>query len=277
MSQFKQQSSDATPWGDYQSAASFTFDLDAGQLWRAGEKQKEGFGRFEFRGEYGPTVAVPRILEVFDKHDCHCTFFVPGRVAEEWPETITQIHDHGHEIAHHTYSHVHPRTLSREQEQTEFLRTVELFEDLTGEPPLGYRGGQTDQTLELAEEVGMIYDSSMMDTDIPYLRDDHPLVELPNHFLLDDFVYWGFNMKPTFDFQSGISPVGPVFDTWEAEFEGLHRRGRMFMLTMHPQVIGRASRIDALDDLLETVTNTDGAWVATCAELARHWKEHGAN
>ncbi|WP_226482317.1 polysaccharide deacetylase family protein [Natrinema amylolyticum] len=268
-----QLSTDDNPWGDHQSAAAFTFDLDAEQLWRAAGKRQEGFEKFAFRGAYGPEVGVPRILEVFEKHDCRSTFFVPGRVAEEWPETVREIHERGHEIAHHTYSHVHPRYMSAEREETEFERTVDVIEDLTGEKPLGYRGGQSGQTLEMAEENAMIYDSSMMDTDIPYARDDVDFVELPNHFLLDDFVYWGFNMRPAFDFQSGLSPVSPVFDTWKAEFDGLHRRGRLFMLTLHPQVIGRASRIDALDRLLDHVTSTDGAWVATCAEIARHWRQ----
>lgn len=281
----------ADRWGEYRAAATFTFDLDAEQLWRAAGRQEPGFERFSFRGTYGPEVGVPRILEVFERHDCRCTFFVPGRVAEERPATVQRIHEAGHEIAHHTYSHEHPRTMSAEREETEFKRTLDVIEDLTGDPPAGYRGGHAEQTVGLLAEAGMAYDASLMDTDLPYHVSDPPfavsdipyeqydldLVELPNAFLLDDFVYWGFNMDPCFGHQSGITPNGPVFDTWTAEFEGLRRRGRLFVPTMHPQVIGRASRIDGLDALVERAVEAEDTWVATCREVAAHWNERRAD
>lgn len=264
---------EADLWGTNQSAAVFTFDLDAEQLWRAEGNRDSDFERLSFRGKYGPDVGVPRILTLFEKYDCQCTFFVPGKVAEEWPTTIQQIHDMGHEIAHHTYSHEHPRHMDPEREEKEFKKTIDIIEDLTGEPPLGYRGGHSQRTLHLAEESGMRYDSSRQDTDVPYHHQKADLVELPNSFLLDDFVYWGYNMQPVFPYQSGISPNGPVFETWQQEFDGLHRRGRMFMLTMHPQVIGRAGRIDALEGLLQHVVETEDAWVTTCASAAEEWAQ----
>ncbi|AKU09239.1 polysaccharide deacetylase family protein [Haloferax gibbonsii] len=263
------------PWGEYRAAATFTFDLDANELWRAAAALDPEFARLDYRGDYGPEVGVPRLVELFEKYDVNCTFFVPGKVAAEWPEAVKLLHEHGHEIAHHGYTHVSPREMSAEREATEFRRTIEVFEDLTGEPPVGYRtvGGMRDQTLDLVEDAGMLYDASWQDTDMPYLREDRDLVEIPNDYLLDDFVYWGFNMSPTFEFQSGISPHGPVFDTWEAEFDGIRERGRLFVLTMHPQIVGRASRVDALESLLQRMLSTGDTWVTTCAELARYWRD----
>lgn len=256
-------------WGDQQAAAVFTFDLDAEQLWRAAADRNPGFERFGYKGAFGTKIGVPRVLEVFDKHDCRCTFFVPGTVAEAWPETVQRIHEAGHEIAHHTYSHTHPSQLSPEEEETQFKRTIDVFEDLIGTTPVGYRGGHSERTLSLLESVGMEYDSSLQDADVPYVMSGTDVVEVPNSLVLDDFPYWGFNMKPAFGFQSGISPTESVFDTWRAEFEGLRDRGRLFVLTMHPQVIGRAGRIDALDRLVERVAETD-TWITTCAEISRH-------
>jgi len=263
-----------TLWGEYRAAATFTFDLDAELLWHAVDEHEPGFERFAFRGTYGPKVGVPRILDVFEKHDCRATFFVPGMVAEEWPGVVTEIHDRGHEIAHHTYSHQHPRHMTDAEERAEFEETIAVFEDLLGERPSGYRGGHSPQTLAVAVENGLSYDASLMDDDLPYLLPEDDLVEIPNDFLLDDFVFWGFNMHPTFAAQSGITPTEPVFETWRAEFDALYRRGRQFVLTMHPQITGRASRIDALDDLLAHVTGTGDTWVATCREVAQHWREH---
>lgn len=263
------------PWGEYRAAATFTFDLDANELWHAASNIDPDFGRVAYRGDYGPEVGVPRLVKLFEKYDVNCTFFVPGKVAEKWPEAVQILHEHGHEIAHHGYTHVAPREMSAEREEREFKRTIDVFEDITGEPPVGYRtvGGIREQTLDLVENAGMLYDASWQDTDIPYLREDEDLVEVPNDYLLDDFVYWGFNMGPTFDFQSGISPHGPVFDMWKKEFDGIYDRGRLFVLTMHPQVVGRASRVDALESLVQRMVATDDTWLTTCAEIARYWRD----
>ncbi|WP_018256100.1 polysaccharide deacetylase family protein [Halomicrobium katesii] len=267
---------DQDPWpDDYQAAATFTFDLDAGELWRAAGSVDPEFARISYRGEYGPKVGVPRILDVFDRHDAQCTFFVPGKVAADWPAVVQRIHAAGHEIAHHGYTHDSPRNMPPEREEREFKQALDLFDDLLGETPTGYRtpGGTTDQTMELVLAAGMTYDASSQATDVPYLRDSGDLVEIPNCYLLDDFVYWGYNMSPAFEFQAGITPVQQVFEAWRAEFEGLYDRRRLFVPTMHPQVVGRASRVDMLDRLLERVLATDDTWVGTCADVASHWHE----
>jgi hypothetical protein len=85
-------------------------------------------------------------------------------------------------------------------------------------------------------------------------------------------VYFGFNMYPQMPYQSGITPSGPVFDSWRREFRALHKRGRLFMLMMHPQAIGRAGRIEQLEELLQEVVATDDALVTTCADAARRWQ-----
>lgn len=273
---------DASTWGsDYEAAAVFSFDLDADEIWRAASESDPGFGTdaIKTRGNFGCEVGVPRLLEVFDRYDLSCTFHVPGKVAEDWPETIQMIHDHGHELAHHGYTHIAPNEMSREEEEEEFKRAMDVFDDLIGETPVGYRnpgGGMSEHTIEFIEDAGMIYDSSRKDTDIPYVRRDSDIIEVPNNYLMDDFVYWGYNMSPPFSFQSGITPNGPVFDTWEDEFEGIHKRNRMFMLTGHPQIIGRASRIDALEDLVQSVVQSGDTWVTTTSEIAEHWKKNHA-
>lgn len=54
----------------------------------------------------GPSSKVtPRILEILDDYNIKATFFVIGKNAEHYPELIKRIHDSGHLIANHTYSH----------------------------------------------------------------------------------------------------------------------------------------------------------------------------
>jgi hypothetical protein len=47
----------------------------------------------------------------------------------------------------------------------------------------------------------------------------------------------------------------------------------MFMLMMHPQAIGRAGRIDRLEELIQDVMATGDTRIATCSEIAELWRE----
>lgn len=271
-----------SPWPEaYRSAACFTFDLDADEIWNLRIERDDTWDKppVKTRGNFGPQVAVPRILDLFERYDLPCTFFVPGRVAEDWPETIQAIHEAGHEIGHHGYRHVNPSNFeSREEEEADIKRALDVFDDLIGETPTGYRSPASDlsnHTLELLAENGIEWESSFIDTDIPYTHDEG-IVEIPFEWSLDDWPYFGFHMYPQLPYQSGISPTGPVFDSWEREFDGLYKRKRVFMLTMHPQAIGRAGRMDALEELVQHVMSTGDTWIASGEGIAEYWADQHA-
>lgn len=266
-------------WPDgNQSAACFTFDLDADEIWNLRIEDGNDWDKppIATRGEFGPNVAVPRILEVLDKYDLKATFFIPGKVAEDWPDTVKEIHDAGHEIGHHGYRHVNPSNFdSRAEEEEDIKKALDVFDDLIGETPVGYRspaGDLSNHTLEILAENGFTWESSFIDSDLPYELDEG-LVEIPFDWSLDDWPYFGFNMYPSLPYQSGISPTKPVFESWEAEFDGLHKRNRTFMLTMHPQIIGRAARIDALENLIQHALSTSSTWITSGEEIAEHWQK----
>jgi hypothetical protein len=61
-----------------------------------------------------------------------------------------------------------------------------------------------------------------------------------------------------------------VEEIWMEEFEGTRRLGGCFILTMHPQISGRPSRVALLDRMIGQVLACDDVWVATCLELAEH-------
>jgi len=270
----------AEPWPDgYRSAAVFTFDLDATETWDLRIERDEAWDKppVKTRGNFGPEVAVPRILDLFDRYDRKCTFFIPGKVAEDWPETVQRIHDAGHEIGLHGYRHRNPARLSPEEEEEELVRAIQVFEDLVGERPVGYRspaGDFSNHSFDILARNGVIYDSSLKDADFPCpLDDEGRIVELPDTWYLDDWPYFAFHMYPQLPYQSGIAATDPVFDTWRREFFGLHKRGRLFNLIMHPQIIGRAGRMDALEELLQDVIQTDDAWVTTVEDVAQYWRD----
>ena len=149
--------------------------------------------------EYGPKVAVPRILNLLEKHEIKATFFIPGYIAETNYEMILSISDSGHEIGHHGYMHEPPSTLSPLEEEEVLDKGSEIIKEITGVKPLGYRSPSWElspQSLKLLSERGFEYDSSLMGDDIPYFVKvgSRELVEIPIHWELDDHPF--FNYSP---------------------------------------------------------------------------------
>ncbi len=193
------------------STVCLTFDFDALSVWLAYERVTPAM---LWRGEYGARVGVPRILELLERHELKATFFVPGHTAESFPAETESILAAGHELAHHSYSHLDPSTQSPGEERADMERGWKALGGL-GVEPLGYRSPSADlseSTLALVEEFGFLYDSSLMADDYrpfrPRIGDrvsrDQPLErgresrlwELPLSFELDDWVHFQFNFDP---------------------------------------------------------------------------------
>ena len=54
----------------------------------------------------GPSlVSTPKILDILEEYDIKATFFVIGYMAEKHPEILRMVHEKGHTIGNHSYSH----------------------------------------------------------------------------------------------------------------------------------------------------------------------------
>jgi peptidoglycan/xylan/chitin deacetylase (PgdA/CDA1 family) len=62
---------------------------------------------------------------------------------------------------------------------------------------------------------------------------------------------------------------------WMAEFEGLYEIGGCFMLTMHPQLTGRISRLKALEKLIRQIQGYPRVWWTTSKAIAEFWAREG--
>ena len=105
-----------------------------------------------------------------------------------------------------------------------------------------------------------------MDDIRPYRHDGLDLVELPVQWILDDAPHFWFDGGSGWNRR--ISTPGEVREIWEAEFTGIRELEGAFILTMHPQIIGRPSRLALLDAFLGFVTSHEDVWVAPCREIA---------
>jgi hypothetical protein len=91
-------------------------------------------------------------------------------------------------------------------------------------------------------------------------------------------VQWLLDDAPLFRHVYGatnaIADPGRVLQMWSKEFAAMHMENGCFVLTCHPFVSGRASRIALLDDLVTFMRRARGVWLTTCAEVAR-WHASG--
>jgi len=223
---------------------------------------------------YGTKVGVPRILELLRAKEMRASFFIPGYTAELWPDLIRQIYDKGHEVGVHGYLHEKVTELSLDQEEAILVKTCQILKGITGQRPIGYRAPWWDmhqRTPLLLAQHGMLYDSSLMDDDRPYTISTFAgdLIEIPIHWTNDDWEQFAFIAHPPMG--SGmIDTCEKAFQLWKEEFDGMYRYGGAFVLTMHPEVIGRPARLMMLERLIDYVRSHDGVWLTTCDEIARH-------
>jgi len=248
-------------------AAAFTFDFDAEEAWIADDPANADRPGVLSQGTYGAKVAVPLILDLLREHGIRATFFVPGRVAERHPDRVEAIVAAGHELAHHGYTHTSPTTFERDEEERELVKGLEVLRSF-GADVVGYRSPAWDfspNTEGLLESHGFAYSSNFMDDLVPYRREGSSLVEVPIQWILDDAAHFWFDGD---SWTKKISTASEVREIWEGEFRGYRRLGGAFVLTMHPQVIGRPSRLELLDGFMGLVRSHDDVWIATCREVA---------
>ena len=79
------------------------------------------------------------LLELFEKYDVKATFFTLGYIAEKFPKLIKKIHDKGHELASHTYSHIDLRKVSKDEFEKDLLKSITAIEKSSGQKVLGFR------------------------------------------------------------------------------------------------------------------------------------------
>lgn len=247
-------------------AASLTFDFDAEELWLAEDPANADRPGVLSQGAYGPKVAIPLLLELLARHDVTATFFVCGADAERHPERVRDILAAGHEIGHHGYTHRSPTSLTLSEEKAELSKGLDALQGL-GAEVVGYRSPSWDfspHTLELLGTHGFEYSSNLMDDIRPY-RHPGGIVEIPVSWLLDDAPHFWFSGA---DWTKTIRTVDEVYRLWRDELDGIAALGAHFMLTNHPFIIGRPSRLALLDRLIGDLRDT-GAWIAPAREIAR--------
>jgi peptidoglycan/xylan/chitin deacetylase (PgdA/CDA1 family) len=263
------------PWPNgARCAACFSFDMDAESLLHLYHRDKApDMIALSSALRYGPLVAVPRLIEIWQRYDIRQTVFVPGWCAETYPGAVEALAAAGHEIGHHGYLHEKPNTLSPDDEEAVLVRGLDAIRRVTGRKPVGYRAPSyafSAKTLDLLIEHGFTYDASLMGDDVPYLISNgtRSLVELPSDYALDDWPQY-VSLRE-FGHQLPIQAPEEAFKVFRAEFEAAWNHGGLWISVWHPFVSGRLARAEAMVRLLDDMMAKGGVWFAPLSEIAAH-------
>nr|WP_027119278.1 polysaccharide deacetylase [Natronorubrum tibetense] len=275
------------------SKVCLTYDFDAVSTWLWSYDSWDMPTRHS-RGVYGANVGAPRLLDLHDKHDIPATWFVPGHTIDSFPEISAEVWDRGYDIQHHGWSHTGPATYeTKEDEKADVDRAIDSIVDLTGRKPTGYRSPAWDyseNTLDILDEVGIEWDSSKMASDFEphwlyggwsapedgaYDRGEPTdIVELPVSWQRDDWPALTFTWARPH--RMGYVSEDSLFQRYYDQFDWMHENvdDGVFILTLHPQVIGQAHRISRLEELIEHMNSKDDVEFEEMDAVATEFREN---
>jgi peptidoglycan-N-acetylglucosamine deacetylase len=264
------------------------FDFDADSLWMSWGARGS---RARSRGEFGVTIAVPRLLDLLDDYTVPSTWFIPGHDAESYPAQASMVADRGHEVGNHGYVHEAFDQLLTDEVHALIRKAQDALHNVTGQRPIGMRvpnGDFDGDLMEFLRDEGFLYDSSRMDGEyqvywargLDTVRDDGPnvrgepvdLVEVPMSWVMQDLIYFERNYGNPL-LLGGFTP-SMVEEIWIRQFDYMYRNvsGGVLTLTMHPQAIGWGGRIGVLESFLNHVKSKNGVRFTTCSQTAEEFR-----
>ncbi len=229
-------------------------------------------------GEFGAAQGLARVLDVLDRHEVPATFFVTAVASMVDPQMVPEIAKRQrHEIGLLGWSDENVAALNDAAEESRLLtRAMDYVTKVAGRKPVGVRGPSgaiSLHTMSLLKKAGVLYDSTLQARDQPYevLLEGQlsGVVELPVNAYLNDYRFLTSARTGP-----GLFPSPElVFETFRDEFDVAYKEGTMFVLTLHPHVVGMRSRIIYLDTLIQYLKGKPGVWFATGEQVARYVKQ----
>lgn len=110
---------------------------------------------------------LDEILDLLDQQEVHATFFVVGKMAENFPQVVKKIFDHGHEIGCHSYRHTWLNKMSYDEILEDTQISISAIEQCVGERVISYRApaftvcNNNQWVFEILSQCGIENDSSV--------------------------------------------------------------------------------------------------------------------
>ncbi len=222
--------------------------------------------------EYGPRVAVWRLLDAFKRYGVKVTFFATAMALEANRAATDAIVKGGHEVCDHGLRWTEHFRFGYEEEREMIRRSVQVIEELTGKKPVGFYAREpSPNTLRIVGEMGnFIYDSDAYNDDLPYRAKEGGLLILPYTPDANDFHF----QSPMHRFANSVDFFTYLKDSFDVLRDESRTSPKMMSAGFHVRVIGRPGRFVALRRFLEYAIGFDDVWIATREEIARYWIEN---
>jgi peptidoglycan/xylan/chitin deacetylase (PgdA/CDA1 family) len=267
-------------WPDGKRCAvvlSFDVDAESGYVFRNPEAAATRLDEMEER-RFGVRTGLPRILRLLERYGLPATFFVPGYTVVHHTAAVETVVRAGYELGCHGNVHEAVHLLDEAAERRVLEEQLAIFRRTFGVRPTGYRSPSwslNTRSPALLAEFGFAYDSSLMGDDLPYFLETPRgrLAEVPVQWLLDDAPFY----RHVYGATNAIAEPDRVIGLWTQEFRGMYREQACFVVTMHPYISGRASRVDGLERLIRAIREEPGVWFATAGQVAAWALETGQN
>ena len=229
--------------------------------------------------EYGSRVGVWRILKEFQRRDLPLTVFAVATALQRHPDLTAEFQRLGHEIACHGLKWIHYQNVGIDIEREHMREAVKVFQELTGEHPLGwYTGRDSPNTRSLVvEHGGFLYDSDNYGDDLPFWTQ----VDLPNGGAKQPQLVVPYTLDTNdmrFATPQGFNSGEQFFSYLKDTFGVLYREGeetpRMMSIGLHCRLAGRPGRFAALQRFLDHIEQYDQVWVCRRVDIAKHWHKY---
>ncbi len=125
----------------------------------------------------GPGEHTQELLDGLRERNVKASFFLMGRKLENRAEVVEHMHEDGHLIGCHTWSHINFFKSSREEIAEEIDSTNNLIEQITGErpqffrPPYGYYTGLQLNRIDMVAVLWSDTPRDWVNIDVDYICD----------------------------------------------------------------------------------------------------------
>jgi len=119
------------------------------------------------KDRYSGLNYLEHFIEIVQDHSIPVSFFIQGKLIENFPEQIELLKTNGFDVHCHSYSHLINRRYDPKIDRDEIEKSREVYRDFFGMNPIGYRyplGVLNRQSYTLLRETGFKFDSSIFPT-----------------------------------------------------------------------------------------------------------------
>ncbi len=218
---------------------------------------------------YGYREGIPRMLDLWDRHDVKVTSHMIGEAARRQPSLAREIVARGHEAAGHGPRWSSQFAMSREEERTFLRQAAQMVQEVTGQPVTGYNCNwlrRGPNTLALLQELGYLYHIDDVSRDEPFIEsvNGKDFAVVPYTLRNNDIVLIeGRHYSP----QAFLEQVKLDFDQL---YEEAGTRRRMMSISAHDRISGTPQMVRVWDEFLRYAKSHPGVTFMRKDDIARY-------